>query len=79
MISFSFFPTDCVHNTKFECILSDLWKYQILEYLQSIIIALIENQMGLDMRKLTMLHVNNEVADQPAHLHSLISTFVICL
>ena len=37
--------------------------------------------MGLDLRKLTLLHVNNKGVDQPAptHMHSLISTFVIHL
>ena len=40
--------------------------------------------MGGDARKtetqekLTLLHANNKGADQPAHLRSLISTFVIC-
>ena len=28
--------------------------------------------------KLTLLHANNKGADQPAHVHSLLSTFVIC-
>ena len=33
--------------------------------------------MGLDKRKPDMLDVNNKGADQSAHIHSLISAFVI--
>ena len=33
--------------------------------------------MCLDTKNLTMLHVSNKAAYHPAHLHSLISTFVI--
>ena len=33
--------------------------------------------MGLDARKLTLLHVNNKGVDQPAHPCSLISAFVV--
>ena len=33
--------------------------------------------MGLGVRKHGLLHVNNKGADQPAHLCSLISTFVV--
>ena len=33
--------------------------------------------MSLGVRKPGLLHANNKGADQPAHLHSLISTFVV--
>ena len=33
--------------------------------------------MGIAVKK-KLLHVNNKGADQAEHLHSLISTFVIC-
>ena len=32
---------------------------------------------ALTREDLTSLHVNNKGTDQPAHLHSLVSTFVI--
>ena len=34
--------------------------------------------MSHDMRKLVLPYVNNKGADQPAHLRSLISAFVVC-
>ena len=37
-----------------------------------------KTHMGLPTKKLALLHANNKGADQPAHLRSLTSTFVIC-
>ena len=33
--------------------------------------------MGLGLRSLTLSHVKNKGADQPAHVRSLISAFVV--
>ena len=37
------------------------------------------SSLGLIMRKPSSGFANNKGADQPAHLHSLISAFIICL
>ena len=60
------------------------WKNDIIEKLPSPAvmgiapILLVQDKWALTPENLTFLHANNKGADQPAHSHSLISTFVIC-
>ena len=39
--------------------------------------SLIVTKLLILLEKLTLLHANNKGVDQPEHLHSLISTFVV--